>query len=77
MIQIANLATGQRFVDAKHEVDRRFPAGRFVALEGSKVAADAETHRQLVQKLQSLGKSPKDMLVIQAGIDYPTSAVIF
>ena len=77
MIQFSTPATGERFTAIKQEVDRRFPPGRFVAVESGAVVADAESHRQLVEKLQSQGRSPKDLLILQAGIEYPASAVIF
>ena len=69
--------SAQRFEDAKREIDSRFPVGRFVAVEMGRVVADAESHRKLVEKLQGHGKSPKDMLIVQAGVEYPDSAVIF
>lgn len=77
MIQIVTPPTGERFTDLQREVDRRFPAGQFVAVESGTVVADADTHRQLVQKLASQGKSPKDLVILQAGVEYPASAVIF
>ncbi len=62
--------------DLKAEIDRRYPEGRFVAVESGRVVADADSHRALVQKLKSLGKSPKGLLIVEAGIDYPDAAVI-
>ncbi|MCI0358406.1 MAG: hypothetical protein L0211_07985 [Planctomycetaceae bacterium] len=77
MIQITAPATGERFDDIQRQVDRQFPAGRFVAVEKGVVVADAQTHGQLVEEIRSQGKSLKDMLVIQAGVEYPASAIIF
>jgi hypothetical protein len=61
----------------KPEIARRYAPGRFVAIESGQVVADADSHRALVQKLQSLGKSPQGMIIVQAGVDYPEHAVIF
>jgi hypothetical protein len=61
----------------RQEIDRRFSMGTFVAVERGRVVADAENHRTLVEKLQSQGKSPKGMLIVQAGVSYPESAEIF
>jgi hypothetical protein len=61
----------------KQSIDAQYPAGTFVAIDGGLVIADAETHRQLVEKLRSEGKSPRGMWIVQAGVDYPDSAVIF
>lgn len=77
MIQIANLPTGQRYSAVQAEVDRRFPAGRFVAVQEQRVVADAPSHRLLVEQLQSQGLGPKDLLILQAGVEFPDSAVIF
>ena len=65
------------YKDQKQEIDRRFPLGRFVAVEQGAPIADGASHRELVEKLQALGKSPKDLLIVQAGVEYPESAVIF
>jgi hypothetical protein len=60
----------------KGEIDKRYPSGRFVAIQSGECIADAESHRELVRTLAALGQSPKDMLVVQAGVEYPKSAVI-
>jgi hypothetical protein len=77
MIQIANRASGERYTELKRQIDLQFPAGRVVAVEAGHAIADAPTHPQLVEKLRALGKSPKDMLIVQAGVEYPASATIF
>jgi hypothetical protein len=61
----------------KRQIDDQFPVGRFVAVEKGTIVADAESHRQLVERLIAQGKSPKDMLIVQAGVDYPKAAIIF
>jgi hypothetical protein len=60
----------------KPEINRRFPLGRFVAVEAGQVVADAENHPKLVENLTSLGKSPRGMLIVQAGVEYPDSAIV-
>ena len=77
MIQFSQPATGQRFADIQRDVDARFPAGRFAAVEGGSIVADAESHAKLVEKLRSLGRSPQGLVVIQAGAHYPASAAVF
>lgn len=77
MIQFSQPPTGAQYTEVQLELSQRYPAGRFVAVEGGVVVADAENHRQLVNQLQLQGKSPKDLLIFQAGVEYPTSAVIF
>ena len=64
------------FANLKNEIDNQFPAGQFVAIEAGQIIADAESHREIVEKLDGINKSPKDMLIVQAGIEYPESAII-
>jgi hypothetical protein len=68
--------TGERYVDQQRAVSARFPTGQFVAIDQGQAIADAPTHRELVHKLQSQGRSPKDLLIVQAGVQYAASAVI-
>ncbi len=77
MIQIAQQPSGERFDEAKSVVDRQLSAGLFAAVEGGIIIAQAESHRLLVELLRSQGRSPKDLLILQAGAEYPSSAVIF
>jgi len=77
MIQFAAQESVERYTHLKAQVDKHYPAGRFVAVDDGHLVADAETHQQLVEKLHALDKSPKGMLIVQAGIEYPQSAMIF
>jgi hypothetical protein len=65
------------YAEIKPAIDPQYPPGRFVAVDGGKVVADAPTHRELTTQLRSRGLSPKNMLIVQAGVEYPQSAVIF
>ncbi len=60
----------------KEEIARRYPSGQFVAIQSGECIADAVSHRELVSKLSTMGLSPKDMLILQAGVEYPESAII-
>jgi len=60
----------------KKMIDSQFPIGRFVAFQSGEIIADADTHRDLVNKLSSMGKSPHNMLILQAGVEYPESTII-
>lgn len=71
-----NVPTEEQFTSLKADIDRRFPPGRFVAIEDDQVVADAETVRKLVEKLTVMGKDPRQMQAVQAGVDYPKTAVI-
>lgn len=77
MIQFVQQPSGARYADAQAVVDRQLPAGRFAAVEAGAIIADADSHRRLVELLRSQGRTAKDMLILQAGAEYPSSAVIF
>lgn len=72
-----NDASAAWYAEHKQVIDRGFPAGRFLAVEQGQIIADAESHDMLVEVLKRQGKSPKDLLIVQAGVHYPDTAVIF
>ena len=55
----------------KPTIDRNYPHGRFVAIDGGQVVADAATLDELLAALAALGKDPKEGLAVQAGVEYP------
>jgi hypothetical protein len=58
-------------------INRDYPRGRLVAIAGGQIVADAADFDELRATLQSLGKDPAQTLVVEAGVEYPESAVIF
>lgn len=77
MIQFTHQPSGNRFSAQQATIDEHVPTGQFAAVDGSTIVAQAESHRELVQLLQHQGRSPKDLVVLQSGTEYPSSAVIF
>jgi hypothetical protein len=65
------------FKRLKAAIDERFAPGRFVAVDDGAVIADAQDFEQLCGQLAQLGKDSPDVLVVQAGVEYPETAVIF
>jgi hypothetical protein len=61
----------------KATINRTYPRGRFVALHGGQIVADAADFGELGAMLIAQGKNPAEALVVQAGVDYPETAVIF
>jgi hypothetical protein len=61
----------------KPVIDQRYPLGRYVAIDGGSIVADAPGFDELSAALTSMGKNSKEVLVVQAGVDYPEKAVIF
>jgi hypothetical protein len=58
-------------------IQKTYPPGRFLAISGGKVLADAVDFEGLHATLREMGNSSPDVLVVQAGIDYPENVVIF
>ncbi|MFO0966043.1 MAG: hypothetical protein U0793_10725 [Gemmataceae bacterium] len=58
-------------------IRQTYPAGRFVAIGGGAILADAADFPHLDARLQELGHGSTDVLVVQAGVDYPERAVIY
>jgi len=61
----------------KAAIAASFPAGRFVGIHEGEVVADADSLPSLIALLKSKGKNPAEVLAVQAGVDYPQSAIIF
>lgn len=55
----------------KPSIDKLYPAGHYVATEGDEVIADAPTFQEVDGILNTAGKTSKDLVVVQAGVDYP------
>ena len=54
-----------------------FPPGRFVGIAGGEIVADAGTFMELEAALTRGGFVSPDVLVVEAGVDYPEKATIF
>jgi hypothetical protein len=59
------------------EINQTYAPGRFVAIHQGRIAADAPSFSQLTAAVTGQGKNPRECLVVQAGVDYPETAVIF
>lgn len=77
MIQFNDSAPGDAYAALKNQIDSRYPTGRYVAIDGARVIADAESHDKLVANLRAQGRSPQNLIIVQAGVHYPTAATIF
>ncbi len=58
-------------------IRQTFAPGQFVAISDGKIAADAASFGELDALLHQMGKRSTAVLVVQAGIEYPETAVIF
>lgn len=67
----------QAFRGALASIGRQFAPGRFVAIFEGRVIADADQFDELRAALVAQGKDPAQVLIVQAGQEYPESAIIF
>jgi hypothetical protein len=58
-------------------IQQGYAPGRFVAIAGGKIIANGASFDELGSALKTLGQDSADVLVVQAGVEYPESAVIF
>jgi hypothetical protein len=60
----------------KDTIRERFPPGRFVAIAGGQIVYDGAGFPEVFQEITARGFAPADVLVVQAGVDYPDYADI-
>ncbi len=58
-------------------INQTYPPGRFVAISEGKIIADAAGFEELHALLHDMGNDSPQVLVVQAGVDYPEKVVIF
>ncbi len=64
------------FKQMKQDLDKRYLPGWFVALDEGEIVADAATFDDLTAALAAIGKDRPDILVVQAGVNYPEEVFI-
>jgi hypothetical protein len=71
MITPENDINQSAFWRLKPLIDQTYPPGHFVAIDEGQIIADAASFEELDTKLDSMGKTSPQVLVVQAGEDYP------
>jgi hypothetical protein len=61
----------------KQSIDESHPRGWFVAIDDIQILAAAPTFQELEVTLKLQGKDPREIMVVEAGVDYPESVTIF
>lgn len=69
----ANQAAYRRLKDS---LAKNYAKGQFIAIAGEEIVADAPRLGELRTMLEKSGKDPRQVLVVQAGVDHPESGVI-
>ncbi len=64
------------FRSLKPTIDQTYPRGRYIAIDGGRIVADAGSFTELTDVLKATGKDSPEVLVVQAGVDYPEYAFI-
>jgi hypothetical protein len=60
-----------------HQLAQHYGKGRILAFSQGEVIADADSFREMQDLLKAMGKDSTRILLVQAGTDYPETAVIF
>ena len=60
----------------KATIDAKYPEGWFVAIDDD-VIASAPDFESLEQSLRASGRDPREVLVVEAGVNYPDYVTIF
>ena len=60
----------------KQEIDEKYAQGRFVAIDQCRVVADAAAFDELNAELNKMGMNSSEILVVQAGDEYPETTYI-
>jgi hypothetical protein len=71
--------------DLNHSAYRRmkemlvqtYGRGRYIAIAAGEVVADAASFDELHRLVQQQGKNPCEVLIVQGGVEYPETAMIF
>ncbi len=58
-------------------IEKTYPPGRFLAISGGKIIADAARFEELNALLHQMGHHSPDVVVVQAGVHYPETVTIF
>lgn len=58
-------------------IKQTYPLGRFVAISGGQIVADAEGFKELRAVLDSRRIDATEVLIVQAGVDYLEPVIIF
>lgn len=61
----------------RERIREEFPRGRFVGIAGGQIVADAGTFKELDAALTRIGFASPEVLVVEAGVEYPEKATIF
>jgi len=73
----ARQSNQETFRQLNCSIQKTYSPGRFFGNSGGKVIADAVDFEGLHSTLQKMGNDSPDVLVVQAGMDYPENVVIF
>jgi hypothetical protein len=65
------------FRQLRQHIQNTYPPGRFVAISEGKIIAEAARFEELNSLLHQMGKHSPDVLVVQAGVEYPETVTIF
>jgi hypothetical protein len=57
-------------------IDAQYPPGQYIAIDNGQIVDDAPALDELLESLQNRGLEPSNLLVVQAGVEPVTEAII-
>jgi hypothetical protein len=61
----------------KGAIDTTYPKGSFVAIADDQVVGTSAIFGELERQLRAQGRDPRQVLVVEAGVNYPEQVTIF
>lgn len=77
MLTKERLANDTAFRRMEEEIKRTYPHGHFVAIADERIVGDADDFMTLHRALKAGGRDPREVLIVQAGFEYPEYVTIF
>jgi hypothetical protein len=71
------MANHAAYRQMKDTLARIYGMGQFIAISNGQVVADADSFARLHDQLKLQGQDPVQVLIVQAGVEYTETAVIF
>jgi hypothetical protein len=72
-----NVGSDSAYRPLKQSIDSTYPPGWFVAIAENQVVAVSPDFHELEAKLRAQGKDPRNVLVVEAGVDFPEYVTVF
>lgn len=73
---VSQSVNDEAYLRLRAGIDAQYPPGQFIAIDHGQIVDDAPALDELLESLQNRGLEPTNLLVVQAGVEPVTEAVI-